>query len=400
MRGDNMKFPKLKNPILCMILSYVVIIVCFYIPAILISILIKHPLAIVISIIACTLGLAIFIFKNLENLTCMDIILSQLHNYYSARKSFECKKNGTNPEKIKSKILKRVRFFGLPVEPSTVSPTPEIIKYSIKSSWTVHYKGIDKLFLSYDSNFLDNASLESIMRSSKINVKQYAGKGKRILTDPCQKTLKVSVASVVVIFADKIDEKIRENLHKILSVKNGDGNLEATVFLVVDLENAIYYFDSVRESFIGYSGYPAKNRAYHMVRKLVFGGKINTYGNYDYVDLPKGLKRYDRENDTLWTLWRELKSEIFHNKSQKRTFEKIPNENIVFEDNIIQYKLNNRAVEWAAELDDKSKKVTVKIQKIWSYPNAFVISKKDMQTIKNEVEEYFGTKNITVIFEE
>ncbi len=395
-----MKFPKLKNPLLCSILLYVVVIVGFFIPAIILGIIFKHPLVIIFTILACTIGLIIFIYKNFDNLTLIDITTSLLHCYYSARKSFECKKNGTDPDIIKSKILKRVRFFGLPVEPTDVSPIPEIIRYSIKSSWTIYYKGIDKLFLAYQTEYLDDASLESISRTAKINIKQYAGKGKRILTDPCQKRLKVSVASVVVIFANKIDKKTRTSLYKTLSKKYGDGSLEATLFCVIDLENAIYYFDSVRESVMDYSGYPAKNRAYHMIRKYVFGGKIDTRHNDDYVDIPKGLACYDIDNDTLWSLWRSIKNEdVYRTKKQQKIFKSLQSGEIVFKDDVFYFKLKNRAVDWLVETDDENKKVTITTTETWSYPYSDKLSKKDIQTIKNIAEEYFTSQHYEVTFE-
>lgn len=394
-----MKFPKLKNPLLCRILQYVVVIVGFYIPAILVGILFEHPLVVVISIIACTLALLIFMFKNFGVLMLLDTILSLLHCYYSARKSFKCKRNGTSPEKIKKKILKRVRFFGRKKMVSNVTPIPEILKYSAKSSWTVYYKGIDKLLLTYSVSFLDDNTLENISKSARINIKQYAGKGKRLLLDPSQKKEKVTVASVVVIFADKLEEKTKANLFKTLSKNNGDGELESTLICVIDLENAIYYFDSVRESFTGF-GYPAKNRAYHMIRKYVFGRKINIRKNKEYVDLPKGLICYNKDKDTLWSVWRSIKNEdTNYSKTKKKIFKRLQSGEYIFDDDVFYYKIGDRALDLLVESDEKGKSVTIQYVDTWSYPKSNKISKKDIQEIRNKAKEYFESQGYSVTFE-
>ena len=395
-----MKFPKLKNALLCRILSYVVAIVGFYVPAILLGVFFRHPLAIVISIVVCSSGLIVFLLKNMYSLMYLDELLAILHCYYTSRKSFKCKRNGTDPKKIKRRILKRIKFFGRKKEATYILPAPEIIKYSAKSSWTVYYKGIDRLFLTYHVTHLDNDTLGNVSRSARVNVKQYAGKGKRLLLDPSQKKGKVSVAVAVVIFADKVEEKTRENLYKALSKKIGDGDMESTLICVIDLENATYYFDSVREPNCGF-GYPAKNRAYHMIRKYVFGRKIKIRKNEEYVDLPKGLLEYDKNKDTLWSVWRSIKrDEREFTKQQEKIFKSLKDGECLLDDEVFYYKIGERAVDLLIETDEEKKKVVIKSMGMWSYPKSNKISKNDNQVIKEKAKSYFSSKGYAVTFEE
>ena len=138
-----------------------------------------------------------------------------------------------------------------------------------------------------------------------------------------------------------------------------------------------------------------------MIRKYVFGGKINIRKNEEYVDLPKGLIDYDKNKDTLWSLWRSIKNENEnYSKTQKKIFKKLQDGECVFDDDVFYCKIGQRAVDLLVENNEESKIITVKYIDMWSYPKANKISKKDTQAIKNKAELYFNSQGYNIIFEE
>lgn len=114
-----MKFPRLKNPLLCRITSYIVVIGGFIAPIIIICNLDFVPETIkMISFFIFMIGLLIYMLKNFALLMGIDTVMAMLYCYKKARKKFIL------PDSFSVKRIKnRINKFGKDCEPiKKISP--------------------------------------------------------------------------------------------------------------------------------------------------------------------------------------------------------------------------------------------------------------------------------------
>ncbi|MDD6095554.1 MAG: hypothetical protein PUC29_07415 [Clostridia bacterium] len=377
-----MAFPKLKKALLCRILVYVVVIGVFIAPIIIVSNIKFIPdIVKIIVFLGFTVGLIIYLVKNLILLWSMDLALAALHCQNTTRKRFVLPQSFT-VQKVEKKILR----FGKKYEPTAISPLPETLQYKSNAPITIYSKGIEKVIATYHTDFLDKNLYNLIVNSAIVNSKSLIGKKKHRFLDKSQRSSPLNRVTVIVIFAKQVDEKLRSNLFDVVCKNGGDGFNTANLPCVVDLEKRICTFDSMRIPYMGFQ-YPVKNRGIRMIRKYLFNNKFPFADSPDTLDPIKDL---DPEQ-SLWAFWRTMKKEIILNdKELKKRFEKMKHKDIVFEDDYIYVKWNELGIWVSAELNEELKTVEIDAIDSWSFPKSNKIAKDTVKELKNLINTYFA----------
>ena len=137
-----------------------------------------------------------------------------------------------------------------------------------------------------------------------------------IFLDKAQKTSPLNCVTVIVIYAKQVEETLRNSLFDVVCKNGGDGFDTAILPCVVDLENQICTFDSMRIPYTGFQ-YPVKNRGIRIIRKYLFNNKFPLADSPDTLDPIKDL---DPEQ-SLWLFWKTMKKELVSDdKEMKKRF--------------------------------------------------------------------------------
>ncbi|MBQ9778666.1 MAG: hypothetical protein IJW22_07050, partial [Clostridia bacterium] len=234
-----MKFPKLKNAMLCRILTYVTVLGAFVVPAVAV-ISIKAIPVLAKGLFAFAMGacLLAYMFRNFTVLLSLDVILAGIHCYNTARKQFDI----SGRRSIRS-IEKRVARFGKKCEAAPISPQPDVLRYRFHFPVTVYSKGIEKVVAVYHTDFLDKECYRAIFRSAQTNSKSLIGKKKAILLDKNQKSSPLNRVTVVFIFAARVESQFAATLYDTLCKQDGDGYEEAFLPCIIDVQNYICVFN-------------------------------------------------------------------------------------------------------------------------------------------------------------
>lgn len=383
-----MKFPRLKNPLLCRILVYVVILGGFIAPIIVVAGLkfIPDTVKIVVGI-GLTIALLIYLIKNFAFLMVMDVKLAMLHCRNTARKQFIL------PHSFSvQKIERRISRFGKKYEPTAISPRPEKLQYKSNAPLTVYSSGIEKVIATYHVDFLDKNQYLLIVNSAKANSEALKGKKNHRFLDKAQKRSPLNRATVAVIYAKKVDENFSNGLFNIVYKNSGDGFNTSVLPCVADLEKRICTFDSLRIPYTGFQ-YPVKNRGIKIIRKYLFNNKLPFADSADTLDPIKDL---DPEQ-SLRSFWRTTKKELnSDDKKTKKRFEKMEHREIVFEDGYIFLKWLDRGVWVSVELDDGLRTAEIDVIDFWNYPKYNKISKDTVKKIESLISTYFAGLGYTV----
>ena len=377
-----MKFPKLKNALLCRILVYVVVLGGFIAPIIIVANLKFVPEAVKVIVgIGLAVGLLIYLLKNFVLLMAMDVGLAMLHCHNTARKHFIL------PESFsEQKVERRINRFGKKYEPSAISPRPETLRYKSNASITIYSSGIEKTIATYCIDFLDKSQYQLIVNSATANSKALKGKKKHRFLDKSQKSSPLNRATVIVIFAKQVDEKLRNGLFDMVCKNGGDGFDTAILPCVVDLEKQVCTFDSMRMPYTGFQ-YPVKNRGIKIIRKYLFNNKFPFADSPDMLD---PIKDMDPEQ-SLWDFWKTMKNELVSDdKNMKKRFEKMKHGDIVFEDGYIYLKWEDHGLWISVELNEELRMAEIDPIDSWDYPKSNKIAKAAIKEIKTLLNTYFA----------
>ena len=390
-----MGFPKLKNALLCRILTYVVVLGVFIAPIVILACIPAIPTQIsVAAFLLFGVGLIYYLFKNFMLLMGMDVFLAILHCNNTARRQYPLPRRATE-----QKILRRVRRFGKAYPCHSAKPQPKALQYKVNSSMTIYAKAIEKIVAVYHTPFLDKAAYSAIFRSAKTNSSYLKGKKKPLVLDKHQKKAPLNRVTVILIFADHVDMTLAPTLFDLVGKEAGDGDDVSYLPCVIDLHHRTCVFDSVRIPYVGF-GYPVKNRGYKMIKKIVFGGRFTK--SDAFVSLPDQHKHEDIDirNDTLWKLWRVMKYEVItHEKEMKKRFSGMQHGQIETEDGEYLYlKWNEGAVWRAFELDNETMTARVDAFDSWDYPKSNKIGKQTREKMERRIAEHFAQEGYTVRF--
>lgn len=382
-----LKFPKLKMALLCRILVYVVVIGCGIAPVVaVLSIKVVPDIVEVIVSLGSAFGLVIYIYTNFFLLMAMDFALAMQHCQNTARKRFYL-----HPSFSKQMVSRKLSHFGQKCEPTAISPHPDDFRYKSNASMTVFSSGIEKIIVSYHTDYLDKDRYHRIFMSAIANSKSVAGK-KRHHVDKSQKNAPLNRATVIIIYAKQVDSNLNDDLFELVCKDSGDGLDTAVLPCVVDLENRICTFDSLRIPYMGFQ-YPVKNRGVRIIRKYLFNNRF-TFAKSPYV---LETKSHLDPEQSLWSFWKSMKRELISTQAEaKKRYGKMKHREITFENGYIYLKWEDRGIWVSAELNDETKEVEVDVIDSWYYPKANKIGKQTVTEIKSLINAYFADLGYSV----
>ena len=392
-----MGFPKLKNALLCRILTYVVVIGAFAAAIVILACIPAVPSLIKVAVfVVLCVALIVYLFKNFVLLMSMDLFLAMLHCNNTARRQYPLPSTATE-----QKILRRVRRFGKAYPCHSAKPQPITLQYKANSSMLIYASGIEKIVAVYHTPFLDKQTYSAIFRSAKSNSAFLRGKKKPLLLDPQQKKAPLNRVTVILIFADSVDITLTPTLFDLVSKEAGDGDEVSYLPCIIDLHHRTCVFDSVRSPYVGF-GYPVKNRGYKMIKKIVFGGRFTKSDAFVSLPEQQDHKDIDIRNDTLWKLWRSMKYEIItHQKEMKKRFSGMQDGQIEIEDDEYLYLKWKEAGIWLAfRLDNETMTACVDAFDSWDYPKSNKIGKQTHEKMKRRIAEHFAGLGYAVKFVE
>ena len=385
-----MKFPKLKNALLCRILVYVVVLGVFIAPIIIVANLnFVHETIKIIVGITLAIALLIYLIKNFMLLMAMDIGLATLHCNNTARKRFALPLSFA-VKKVENRILK----YGKPCSPIAIVPSPHMLQYKSNAPLTIYSSGIEKVIAVYHIDLLDKNQYHSIINSATAISNALKGKKKHQFLDKSQKKSPLNRVTVIFIFAKQVDPDFRDNLFKAVCQNGGDGFDTATIPCVVDLETQFATFDSMRIPYAGFQ-YPVKNRGIKLIRKCLFNGKLTFANSPDAID---PIKDTDPEQ-SLWSFWRNMKKELISDeKEAKKRYENMAHKEIIFDDGYVYLKWENKGIWVSVELDEETKFAEIDEIDSWYYPKQNKIAKTTIKEMKGIINSYFAELGYTTKF--
>lgn len=383
-----MNFPKLKNPGLCRILTYVVVIGTGLLPIFIIFNLPVHDFIKIAVVFTSLLGLLAYIARNFVILMSMDAALATLSCLKTARKQYTLPQRRT-AEQIRRSIMR----YGIDCEPVSRQPEPAALRYKFSSPITIYSRGIERVIAAYEVDLLDKDTYHSILRCAEVNSKALIGKRKAHFLDSEQKKAPLHRITVVPILAHRVDPQLTSRLYELVCRQCGNEEENCTLPCVVDLERRTCVFNCERVPYIGFS-YAVKNRGIRMIKNRIMGGTLNLRGNTAY--LPDTAVNPE---DTLWSFWKELHHQyIGAERETKRTFEAMTEREIRIKDNELYLKWDQRGICQTTKVDTEHKIVQVEHVSNWFYPKMQPIGKKIIGRLTAQISDYYEKQGYCVQF--
>lgn len=379
-----MPFPRLKNPLLCRILVYVTVLGAALVPMLLMMHLPLPEGLQAFAILAPLAGLAVYVHKNFICLMTVDLILATLCCQQKARKHFALPP-GFSPEKV----TRRLSHFGREYHPVLCQVPPQMLLYKSIYPLSITACSIEKLVALYRVPLLDKNLYRNLVTSAAINAKALKGSRPHRFLDKNQRRAPINQVMVVLILADRVEEKLRSALSE--EVCKGGGEINTSLLpCVVDLEQQICTFDSFRVPYTGFV-YAAKNRGINLLRRYVFGGRFPYSRSPDRPE-PKDADYLDQ---TLWQFWRATKRET---SSDEKRFRIMSHGDLCLQDNFLYVKWKGHGVRLATTLDPETRRAQVDEPDLWYYPKANKISQQTAAALKKQITTYFAHHTYTVTY--
>ena len=384
-----MHYPKLKYPRICRILTYIVVIGFWALPAVVGCLFPVPDILKAVTILGCLMGLLVYIVKNFIVLMAMDTALATLSCYRTAQKQYTLPKSRT-PEAIRHSILR----FGTSCDPVPYTLQPSALRYRFSSPLTMYTRGIERVVAAYEVDQLDRETYRSILSSAKTNSKTLTGRKKALFLDSTQKKAPLHRVTVVPILAHSIDPQMTADLYDLVCKQCGDEEKDCTIPCVIDLTQRTCVFNCVRVPYIGFS-YAVKNRGIRLIKYRIFGGNLNLRESAMPV-LPNDDMNPD---DSLWDLWKELHHQFIGAERQtKRQFESMSEKDILCKQNILYLKWDRRGICQSIQLDTERRVAKVELITDWYYPKMQPIAKRTIQSITKHITAYFEKSGYSVEF--
>lgn len=382
MNKSFLRFPKLKNALFCRILTYILVIGAFIAPIVVvipidaIPDLIKVPFFFFMLV-----ALVVYLIKNFAVLMALDVSLAMVHCRNTSRKQFKLHKL----RKI-STIQQRLSRFGKSYKCTPIQPKPSDLRYKVNSSMTLYAKGIERVVAVYNVRILDKNNYSDIYRSAVANSKALMGKKKPLLVEKAQRSAPLHRVTVFVIIAQSVEKSFLESLFDTVCKQDGDAFENSIIPCVIDVERRICVFNCERAPYYGY-GYPVKNRGVRIIRKAVFGGRLPLRNNPHILEPIKDVDT----NQTLWEFWSMFRKElVLTDKENEERFGKMSHGDIIYEDDYLYVKWEDKGVWLYVELNEEKKTASIDPIHSWDYPKANTIAKNTVSEIKQIIKEHFA----------
>ncbi len=262
-----------------------------------------------------------------------------------------------------------------------------MLRYQSKAPATVYASGIEKVIATYHVDVLDKNQYRLISCSAAANSNLLKGKKKHRFLDRVQRQAPLNRATVIVIYAKRVDEGLRAHLFDMVCKDGGDGLDTAVLPCVVDLEKGICTFDSMRIPYLGVQ-HPAKNRGIRIIRKCLFDNRFPFAGSPDRLE-----PILDDLDQSLWAFWRTTKKErIIQVERERKRFQKMGHREVILEDGDLYVKWGDHGITIPVKQNDERREVEIAgaAVDIWNYPKNNKIAKDTVRQIKALIDAYFA----------
>jgi hypothetical protein len=322
-----------------------------------------------------------YMIKNFAVLMMLDMGLAAVHCRNTSRKQFKLRKLRKT-----SKIQRKLTHYGHGYTCTAIQPKPTALRYKLNTPITVYSSGIEKIVVTYNVNFLDKNRYSDIFRSAIANSKSLSGKEKPLFLDKVQKKQSRNRVTVIAIIVQNTEESFWNSAFDEVCKQDGDGFDNSVVPCIIDVGRKMCIFNCERYGYNGFA-YPVKNRGVRIIRKAVFGGRLPLRNNPHTLE---PIKDADT-NQTLWEFWRMLQKElVLADKENEKRFGKMNHGEIVFEDDYLYVKWEDKGVWLYVELNEEEKTASIDPIHSWDYPKANTIAKNTVSEIKQIIKEHFA----------
>ncbi len=383
MRGDKVKYPKMKHATFSQLLIYFpafsFFLVIFTAPWI-----VKYLGTYTIIIVAASAVFSIwYLFHFAPLLILSDAVFSTIRCWKRARVYFETARNGTDRETARLRLSKRRRGLGKAYTPLASIVAPTAIFYKRKRPTSVFWFAVEKISVVYSVPYLDKTGYLEILRNADTQVRairQPKNKMSKLLMDKRQKEAPIATVAAVVILTDRVDPALLEQ-----GIKGQRHKNSYILPCVAVLSSGRYYYDSLKEPhFIGLSERPIKNYAIDLMKKQLFGGRLPLRGNDRY--LPFEMKDISL-NMSVWDYAKQFRSAWKEGDREERGIAKklTPGE-VRIKDDCIYCKIGKRTARFLLLLDEGTpREIQVLTEAYWCQPRRSIISKKDMSELQQRM---------------
>lgn len=383
-----MNHPTLKNPRLCRILTYVIVVGAGLLPIVLVFLFPAPDVIRIIVLFASLLGLLIYLVRNFLVLMAMDMTLAMLSCYRTVRTKYILPTFRT-PEMIRKSIL----HYGVACEPTAIKPTPSALRYRFSNPMTIYSRGIERIVAAYEIDYLDREVYRAILSSAKTNSRALSGKKKAFFLDKQQKKSPLHRVTVILILAHSVDVNLTTDLYELVCKQCGDEQEDCIVPCVINMTDNSCVFNALRVPYIGFS-YAVKNRGIRIIKNKVFGGHLPLTEEYQ-LSPDKDLD----PNTSLWEFWKDIHTQLIGaERVTKKRFESMTEREIRMFGDILYLKWDQRGV-CQTIYETKGNVVRIEAIQNWAYPKSQPIGKKTILKIEDRIRNYYQKIGITVLFD-
>lgn len=374
-----MKFPKLKNPILCKLVFLIGPLVAM--AGISVAIICLAPVEELIKaliIVAMVVLYIVFLFANFGRILQMEMLLDLYRYHTKARKWFAL------PQDFDANVIEaKISLFGQACEPAKDHVELDMLQYKSWGSATVFYSSHERIVLTYCVDNLDEKTFRQIANSAKANSNALKGTKKHTVTDSRQLHAPMMRVTVPIIFAQRVDSAFKDKLLDAICTQVGDGSDDATLICVVNMDDRTCTFDSMQEFYM--QTRPAKNRGIKIIKKLLFGNKF-TYQNSPEM-LPNAMDMDPEQS--IWEFWRGLKKrDADWDKETRARFANMASGETLFEEDCLFVKLGENGLLALTEMGDNNV-VHILPFTHWDYPKNTKIDENAMEQLRSMIDAHF-----------
>ena len=355
-----MKFPKIKNTVLCELILYFPGFAMLWYLIIMILLHGEEANLNAVQIIGLLASAAFSLWyllypKNLGLLMASSIMFAAIRSWKRDRLEYRTFRNGHSLAVAKKRILRRCRLWGRRYKDLGVSDTEQFqIFYRHCSTASALISCIEKRIAVCSVDHLTAENYSALITRAGRLLKQIPN-GKIYFKTSSEKKAPRSYVYVVVILADRIDPEVRTMARKTRISKDTEYLLPC----VSECPSGTYYLDGGREVYMtGLTACPAKNFALSLIHKLVFA---NHWPLKDKTQLPA----YEIKNDLDMSLWEYIRdfNKTMHEdktgleKERKKMMRLLSDGEIHVGEYAIYYQMGKRLVECTYLLDEDDEKL-------------------------------------------
>lgn len=369
-----MKFPKLKNTVVCQAL--------LYFPAFSFSLWIIAAAMIPEGWVGQVIRVLVFILLgafsvwyllyNMFFLIASDVVFYGIRQWKLDRSEYRTRRNGIGRNVIERTLRRRCARWGKRFRSKTRKATKAEVYYRHGISWVSWWSAIEKKVVICTAETLTKETYDRLL--AQVNwMLAIVPDGKIRFKSKSEKKAPRARASVILFLADTVDEEVKRLVREPVAFNETGCILPCAI----QCSDGSYYLNCTKEYCDG-SMIPksARNYAAGMIRKLVFSHRLpkeNWETQLAWEDLPNSDMTRFHYNMTLWeyckSAHKELRSGVTaQEKEREKQFRRLKNGEVFVGTGVVWYKRTNRLAECVfMPVGEDEKTVALFPNAVWFY---------------------------------